>query len=300
VPTPNAPATTVRPGPPGPSGVIHDIGYQRYDGRRLGRRHIVGAVYVHGLRTAFGLGRSAKAKIFPWLIVGVVGVVAAVLTAIQAQTGQRLMTYAEFPQAMTMLIIFFCAVVAPELVSRDLQSGVLPLYFARPLRRSDYALAKLAALVSAMFLLLAGPLTVMFVGAAFSAKDMSGVWREFGDYLPAVAYAAVHAVVFSVVALLVAALVRRRAVAAGAIVAAFLLTTPVVVVLSAMPSKTATELAGLASPATLVSGIGDWLFETGGEAGIGGYGPLYALVTLGLVAACVALLLARYRKVASS
>ena len=63
-------------GPPTESrtgGVIHDIGYQRYTGPRLGRRHIVGALYVHGLRAAFGLGRSAKAKIFPWLIVGVVG-----------------------------------------------------------------------------------------------------------------------------------------------------------------------------------------------------------------------------------
>lgn len=48
-----------------PTGVIHDIGYQRYTGPRLGRRHVFGALYLHGLRTAFGLGRSAKAKIFP-------------------------------------------------------------------------------------------------------------------------------------------------------------------------------------------------------------------------------------------
>ena len=42
------------------TGVIHDIGYQRYSGQRLGRRHIVGALYLHGLRAAFGLGRSAS------------------------------------------------------------------------------------------------------------------------------------------------------------------------------------------------------------------------------------------------
>ena len=52
--------------------VIHDIGYQRYTGPRLGRGAVFGALYVHGLRAAFGLGRTAKAKIFPWLVVGIV------------------------------------------------------------------------------------------------------------------------------------------------------------------------------------------------------------------------------------
>ena len=283
-----------------PGGVIHDIGYQRYDGARLGRRHVVGSLYLHGLRTAFGLGRTAKAKIFPWLIVSIVSMVALVLVAVRAQTGEAVLTYSEFPQMLTLLVIFFCAVVGPELVSRDLHSGVLPLYFARPLRRSDYATAKLAALISATFLLLAGPLTAIFVGAAFSVDDMSAVWDEFGDYLPALIYAAIHAVVFSAVALLVCSFVRRRAVAAAATVAVFLLTTPVVGVLSVLPSQTAVELAGLASPTTIVGGVGDWLFEPGGTSGVGPYGPLYGVVTLALVASCVALLLARYRKVAAA
>lgn len=283
-----------------PSGVIHDIGYQRYDGPRLGRRQIVAALYGHGMRTAFGLGRSAKAKIFPWLIVGVVGVVAAVLTAVRAQTGQTPLSYAQFSDVLTLLIIFFAAIVGPELVSRDLHSGVLPLYFARPLNRADYALTKLAALISATFLMLAVPLTVMFLGAAFTLADLSATWDELGDYLAGVAYAGVYAVVFSSVAVLVAAFVRRRAVAAGAIVAVFLLTTPVVGVLSVLPSESANQLAGLASPTTLVGGVGDWLFESSGEFVVGSFGPLYAVVAVALVAACALLLLARYRKVAAS
>nr|MDT0661586.1 ABC transporter permease [Micromonospora sp. DSM 115978] len=283
-----------------PTGVIHDIGYQRYDGPRLGRRHIVGALYLHGLRTAFGLGRSAKAKIFPWLIVGTVGAVAAVLVAVRTQTGEVAVTYPDFSEVLTLLIIFFCAIVAPELASRDLHSGVLPLYFARPLRRGDYALAKLAALVSATFLMLGAPLTVMFAGAAFSLPDMSAVWTEFGDFLPGLGYAAIHAIVFGSIALLIASVVKRRAVAAAAIVGSFLVTTPVVAVLTVMPSRTANELAGLASPTTLVGGIGDWFFEPDGEFGVGDFGPLYAAVAVGLVAGCVLLLLARYRKVAAA
>ena len=38
------------------TGVIHDIGYRRYTGRRLGRAQIVRALYWHSLRSAFGLG----------------------------------------------------------------------------------------------------------------------------------------------------------------------------------------------------------------------------------------------------
>ena len=47
------------------TGVIHDIGYRRYTGRRLGRAQIIRALYWHSLRSAFGIGRGAKAKIVP-------------------------------------------------------------------------------------------------------------------------------------------------------------------------------------------------------------------------------------------
>ena len=284
-----------------PGGVIHDIGYQRYDGPRLGRRYVVGSLYLHGLRTAFGLGRSAKAKIFPWLIVGIVTVVAAVLTAVRAQFGEVVMTYAQFAGSMSWLLIFFVAVLAPELVSRDLHSGVLPLYFSRPLRRSDYALAKLAALASAVWLLLGGPQLLMFAGGAFTTKTgMRGVWDEFLDLVPGLLYAGMWAVVFATISLLVASLTGKRAFAAGGIGAVFLMTTPIVGVLSVMPSRIVNELAFLASPTTLVQSAGGWLFpEPGLAMTIGGTGPVYGVALIVLVAACVALLLARYRKVAA-
>ena len=77
VPAPPGPATppggrvSPRGRPPmSESSVIHDIGYQRYTGPRLGRAAVFGALYIHGLRAAYGFGRSAKAKIFPWLVSG--------------------------------------------------------------------------------------------------------------------------------------------------------------------------------------------------------------------------------------
>ncbi|MFJ5665554.1 ABC transporter permease [Micromonospora chalcea] len=288
------------------TGVIHDIGYQRYTGPRLGRRQVFGALYAHGVRTVFGFGRSAKAKIFPWLVVAVVTVVAAGLTAVRSQIGEVVMTYAQFADAMSWLVIFFAAVAAPELVSRDLRSGVLPLYFSRPLPRGDYALSKLLALVTALWLLLGGPQLVMFLGAAFTTnRGVRGVWDELLDLLPGLLYAGLWAVVFASIALLVASLTGKRAFAAGGIVAVFLMTTPVVGVLNILPSTTVNELAFLASPPTLVAGVGNWALGDaltqgrGGGMPIGDFGPVYAAVAVLLVAACVSLLLLRYRKVAA-
>ncbi|GIF53408.1 ABC-2 type transport system permease protein [Asanoa ferruginea] len=286
-----------------PAGVIHDIGYQRYAGARLGRRDVVLALYTQSLRTVFGLGRSFKAKIFPWFVVGVAAIVAIVVMAIRAQTGEVVIKYADYPQVLGLLMILFVAIAAPELVSRDLHSGVLPLYFSRPLRPGDYALAKLAALVSGVMLVFGGGQLLIFIGAAFSVKGFSNVMNELGDVGLALIYTALYGLVFGSMAVLVASLLKRRAVAAAAIVGTFIVTAPIVAVLATLPSERAHQLAQIVNPVSLVGGVGDWLFEptsSSEELGIGPFGPLYALVTVLLVALCVTLLIGRYRKVSKS
>ena len=283
------------------ASVIHDIGYQRYDGPRLGRGAVLGAIYIHGLRAAFGFGRSAKSKIFPWLVSGITILVAVILAAVRAQTGIVALNYVQFDDAMSWLVILFVAIVAPELVSRDLRSGVLPLYFSRPLRAADYLGAKFVALVTAVWLVLGVPQFVMFLGAAFTTKTgMSGVWNELGDLLPAWGYTLIWAVVFASLSLLIASLTGKRAFAAGGIVALFLMSTPIFGVLQLLPSRTAQELAGLASPMMLIGGVGNWLFPGHGTGmPIGRFGPVNAIEAATVIAACLLLLLARYRKVAS-
>ncbi|BAL85962.1 hypothetical protein AMIS_7420 [Actinoplanes missouriensis 431] len=285
------------------AGVIHDIGYQRYEGVRLGRGAALLALYVHGLRAAFGFGRSAKAKIFPWLVAGIMLLVAVILAAVRSQLNQVIFTYTQFDDQMAWLIIFFVAILAPELMSRDIKSGTLPLYFSRPLRAADYVTAKYLAMASAVWLLLGIPQLIMFLGAAFTTDDgAKGVWNEFLDLAPGWGYSLLWALLFSGIGLLIASLTGKRAFAAGGIVAVFLLTTPVVGVLSILTSSTANHLAGLASPMTLVSGVGTWISGSADdEMGIpiGDFGPVYAIEAFCLIAACLLLLLARYRKVAS-
>jgi ABC-2 type transport system permease protein len=277
-------------------GVIHDIGYQRYTGPRLGRRYAAASLYTHSVRTAFGLGRTAKAKIFPFIVVGLAFAVAAIAVALRSQSGRVIVSYLQFCDDIGIPLLLFLAIVAPELVSRDLRAHVLPLYFSRPLRRTDYALVKLGAMVSAMWLVLAGPLLLMFLGGVFSQQGgASGAWDEFTDFLGGLSYAAIYALTFSVVAVLVAALASRRAVAAAAIAGVFLVTTPVVGVLQVLGGPALRQLSRMINPVLLVQGLSNWIYRTH-TMDLDGYGPVYAAAAALLVGACTALLILRYRR----
>jgi ABC-2 type transport system permease protein len=279
------------------SGVIHDIGYRRYEGARLGRGHILRSMYVHSLRTSFGFGRGLKAKLFPWAVTGVVTAVAVVITAINSRSPEPVGTYPEFVDNMGVLGMLFLAAAAPELVSRDLRARVLTLYFARPVRRSDYVYAKFAALVTAVFLVLAGPQLIMFTGAAFDVDSVGEFRRHLTDLLGGWLYTGIFAVVTGSLALLVASLTGRRAFAAAGIVAVFLVTVPMSGVLWELTSGTMRDLSGLVTPLLLVAGIGDWVLDHEAPVPVGDVGPVYGAVGVLLVAACLGILLARYRRV---
>jgi ABC-2 type transport system permease protein len=290
-------------------GVIHDIGYQRYSGPRSGRAYATRSLYSHGLRTAFGLGRSAKAKIFPWLVVAIVGLIAVVATAVRA-LGGGFLGYFGFIDVAAFLAVLFCAVAGPELVSRDLRSGVLPLYFSRPLTRRDYALAKWAALVTAVWLLFAGPQLIIFLGGAFSGGTFKDFLHELGQFGQGLSYAAIVALLFASIGVLVGSLSGRRAVAAAIIAGFFLLSSAVASIMLGLGygigSRGLSRSSLLFSPHTLVQGVQSWLYDrplvqfgdsfTTGS--IGSFGRVYALAWLVFTAGSVLLLMVRYKKVA--
>jgi ABC-2 type transport system permease protein len=289
-------------GPPaaaGAAGVIHDIGYQSYAGLRLGRWYGLRSLYVHSLRTAFGLGRSAKAKVLPVGIFALGCIAALVLVVVSTQLPTPVLSYVGIASTFSYGVTAFVAVVGPELVSRDLRNSLLPLYFSRPITRTDYALAKLAALVSAVFAVFAAPMLIMFLGEAFSAKSgVSGIFDSAGHLLLGLLAALIHSVLFAALALPLASLTGRRVFATGMIIAVFLLTAPVSGVLGVVGSGSLASLAGLFDPVSLLNGVDMWLFGDG-LVQVGSYGPVYGLVTVALAAVGVALLVWRYRTVKS-
>ncbi|QQQ73440.1 ABC transporter permease [Saccharothrix sp. 6-C] len=282
-------------------GVIHDIGYQRYTGPRLGPGYSARSLYVHSVRSAYGLGRSPWAKVLPIGLVGLAGLASLIIVIINSQLSEPVLDYVGVASTFTFAATVFVAVVAPELVSVDLRTKLVQLYLSRPLSRSGYALTKVAALATATFLLFAVPMLIMFVGMAFGTDDgVPGVLEEFGGLLVGLLAAAVHAVLLSALGLPIASLSGRRVFATGMIIGVFLLTAPISAVLRELDSGTIGSLAGLLDPTSLLNGVDQWLFGVDVDiVPIGSFGPVYGLVAVALTALGTMVAVWRYRGIKS-
>ncbi|MGM1059445.1 hypothetical protein [Saccharothrix sp. Mg75] len=283
------------------SGVIHDIGYQRYTGPRLGPGHSARALYVHSVRSAYGLGRSPWAKVLPIGLVGLACLASLIIVIINSQLPEPVLDHVGIASTFTFAAAVFVAVVAPELVSVDLRTNLVQLYLSRPLSRASYALTKVAALATATFLLFAAPMLVMFIGMAFGTDDgVPGVLEEFGGLLVGLLAAAVHAALLAALGLPIASLSGRRVFATGMIIGVFLLTAPISAVLRELDPGTIGRLAGLLDPNSLLNGVDQWLF--GADVSlvpIGSFGPVYGLVALALTALGTTAAVWRYKGVKS-
>ncbi|HEY7432349.1 MAG TPA: ABC transporter permease [Streptosporangiaceae bacterium] len=288
-------------------GVIHDLGYRHYTGPRLGRPAIVAALCWHSLRSAFGLGRGARAKIVPVLALGVMCLPAIVNAVAVAQGGQgRLIDYDTYTfQLRVLVMIIFVAAQAPELVTRDLRNHVLPLYASRPMRRLDYPLAKYAAFGTACLILLDVPLLLLYLGTIVSAGGASDVWHETRALIPGLLIGLMWAAVLAALGLALACLTSRRAYATGVIAIYFFLTWMLASILRGIPvqgpgpgAPLAVRLSGLISPFTLFDGVRRWLGGTspGPLPPPGGVGVVYGLMAVLLLALGLGVLAARYRK----
>ena len=246
-----------------------------------------------------------KAKIVP-ILACIAMLLPAFVNAFAVSRGNpRLFGYDVYvPQLRVIVLTIFIAAQAPELVSRDLRSHVLPLYFSRPIRRGDYPLAKYIALTLALLLLIEIPLLVTYVGTIASSKSSNAVWNETKALIPGLGVGLMWAVLIAAVGLVLASLTGRRAYATGIVaIACFLTWTLSDLLIQAeggmSSTSTGARLAGLFSPFNILDGIRIWLGGTspGEDANPGHFGPLYGVVAVLLLAACLGGLAARYRKV---
>jgi ABC-2 type transport system permease protein len=287
------------------AGAIYDIGYRRYEGGRLGRGYAFRTLFSHSLRAAFGINRGGRALVAPWALFGLAVLPALVQAVIGALSGgeAQLVDYHDYFSPVHMILALFCAGQAPELVSTDQRHQVLPLYFSRALRRGDYALARLAAMVAAVFLLAFTPLLVMLVGRLAAAADFRAALRaEAPAVLPILAGSLVAAVVLGGLALAVASLTGRRAYATAGIIGLLMLTAPVAAILTHTASGEVARYAVLLNPINVVSGAIHALFGRPPDANsmLGAAalpGAAFAAGVLVLAAGSTALLLARYRRI---
>ncbi len=304
------------------TGVIHDIGYQTYDGPRFGRATIALALCWHSLRSAFGVGRGAKAKIIPVLTFAIMcapAVINAVVMALGRSHG-RVVSYDAYVGPLRVLVlVVFIAAQAPELVSRDLRSRVLPLYFARPIRRRDYPLAKFAAFALALLAMIDIPVLLLYVGTIMQVHGGAAIWAQTRAAVPGLLVGLMWAVVLAPIGLALASVSGRRAFSTGSVAIFLFMTWTLTTVLTKIAASTgphgtgarlssaaqvsaAEHLFGLISPFTVLDGVRQWLGGTshGIVADPGGYGAAYGVALLAFLGVSLAALVRRYASVSVS
>ena len=240
----------------GPRGAIYDLSYQGYDGLRLGRRFAVWSLYVLSLRNAFGLGRGAlpKALAFGLVILAFIpAFVQLIIAAVAPVEEFEFIQPYEYYGFIQIVIILFAAALASDLVGNDRRYGTLSLYFSRPIRPSDYGLAKLAALSTALLAVTVLPQTVMFLGNWLGAVDALDWARDNAvDFAPIVGSGAMICVAFAAIGLLTATYAERRSFAMVAVLAVFVIPFITVQIITSVSDADATRYAVLFSPAHVV------------------------------------------------
>jgi ABC-2 type transport system permease protein len=289
---------------PRPGGSIYDLGYQRFEGQRLGRSHAISALFVYSLRAIFGFGRSAGSKVFPF------GLTVITLLPAIVQLGIAALLPAQFkvfrPEnyfGFTQIILaLFCAVVAPEIIGRDQRNRVLPLYFSRALSRSDYVAAKAGALFAGLFLVCFVPQALLLIGNGVAASDLLAYMRDNWDQVPPVVAGCILVASFmGSVALCVASQTPRRALSTGAVLAFFVILDSLGRVLVETTSGDAQKYSVLLSPLDVLNGAVEWIFSAAPEADSavaksGLSGELLFLAAIVYTAAALTLLFRRFQR----
>ncbi len=285
-------------------GVIHDLGYRRYDGARDGTPTIARTLFITGLRHAYGLGRSGRSKVLPFILLAMSVLPALIVVGVVVLTGLSSLpiSYAGYTSQTQLLVSLFAAAQAPVLFSRDLRHRSIVLYLARPLSAPVFAMMRWLSLTVAVWLFMAVPTLLLFLGAMLSGLDKSD---QVTALLKAVVLQTLLALLIAGVTGLISSVSLRRGFAVvGSVMALIVLTgviTAVQAISSAQGADSAATVAGLFSPWSIYSGLANaW------DAGIDTFVevdsvwvPAYVLVALLIVATCLLGLVARFRKVGS-
>ncbi|MDG2113777.1 MAG: ABC transporter permease subunit [Actinomycetota bacterium] len=228
-----------------PTGEIYDLGYRTYDGPRLGRRYALRSLFVLSLRNTFGLGRTPLPKFLAFGLTFLAFIPAIVQLIIGAVVGAADFEFLEphtYYGTIQVVIVLFIAAMASDLVGNDRRNDTLVLYFSRPIKRDDYALAKVCTLAVALLALTLLPQLLAFVGNWLGARD-GGDWLSdnLSDLPPIFMSAVMVSSMLGSIGVLIATYAARRAFAIISVLGVFMFSwiasTILVTLLDTMPAR---------------------------------------------------------------
>jgi ABC-2 type transport system permease protein len=256
--------------PTSAEGTVYDLGYTPHEGPRLGRRAAIRAMVVDGSRRVLGLRRKAWMKVLPWGLIAAAIVPAAwvvaltfVVAGFSLEDAGPFGDPARFFEMIGLLAMLFLALVAPTVLIPDRQHGVLAIYASRPVRATDYLVARGATLVvlTSLFMLIPHAIVYLGISALYVDGFRAGLVEHASEIPAILGTTAAYVLGYGAPAFIVALFVRRVAIATGVYVLAMFLT---VAMIEAMPRATdllvfkVLALFGLFwHPLT----VRDWLFD---------------------------------------
>ena len=284
------------------TGNIYDLGYRGYDGARLGRRYAFLALFTYTLLSIWGIGRSWLAKLFPWGLAVIALLPAIVILAVAAVAPEEfeIARPEEYYGFVSIILALICAVAAPDLIGRDQRHHTLALYFSRALDRTDYAAAKLGALILSLFLVLCVPQVFLQLGNAVATDDLTGYLESNVEVIPPVlASSALVALLMASLTLAISIFTSRRAFATGAVIAVFVILTVIGGVLLETLEGDSRQYSLLISPLLIQEGMVYWIFgvepPADSDPALAGLaGGYYLVATLAYTAVCLAVV---YRRI---
>jgi ABC-2 type transport system permease protein len=199
-------------------------GFQRYDGRRSGVPGAIRSVGWQSMRATLGLGRPARAKIFPVIAVVIAYVPAIVFIGIAVLIPgdviepEEVADYAGYYGFIILAIVLFAALVAPEVLVSDRRNGMLAMYLSTPLDRHTYLLAKALAVVATLGLVTLGPPVLLLIGYTVEGEGPDGPTGWLTTLLRILLSGVAISAALAAVSMAASSLTDRRAFAAIGIV----------------------------------------------------------------------------------
>ena len=199
----------------------------------------------------------------------------------------------------------FCAAVGPEVIGRDQRTRTLPLYFSRALRRSDYTLAKLAAMITALLFITVLPELVLLIGHAFASDDQWGFWKDnWGDVFRVLVVGIIASATMSSLTLVVVAQTARRSYATVSAIALFLVPLPIAAILVNDIGGLGGRVLIFISPINVLEGVSFWVFRAAPDSGsllesADFRGIWYGIAALVVTVVSTALLVRRYERLST-
>lgn len=287
-------------------GAVYDRGYRPYEGRRGGRGAATLALYRATLRRALGIRRSWRQKVAPFVLLGIVTIPAIVNVGVGYVTRNRVLitdrveiiTYREYVGVSAALLLFV-ALVAPDVMCPDRRQHVLPLMFARPITGVDYVIAKLAAIVTILFLFSFLPQVVLFVGNMLVSNSSLDYFTGHLDVLWKVPIAVLLlALYYAVIGLALSSFTDRRIVGGASIIGLFLVTSITAGVL--IGDRQSDAPAALLNILAMPLHVRDLVFlghiDIGSPlSGVAGGGPAAIGIYVAIVLVAATALFSRYR-----